>query len=126
VGPDLTGPSSGTVTQKTYDDEMLGTHYVAGDGRTNENIGLTAIHPIFHSEHDRLVDETTATLNLPENAALKAAFENVLDHPGQPDLHPGRAAVPAGPIHHRDGVPGVRPFARRRCLLRDPVLVSGS
>ena len=34
---------------------MLDAHFCAGDGRVNENIGLTAIHQIFHSEHDRLV-----------------------------------------------------------------------
>jgi Ca2+-binding RTX toxin-like protein len=41
----------------TYDNEMLDAHFTAGDGRVNENIGLTAIHQIFHSEHDRLVDD---------------------------------------------------------------------
>ena len=41
----------------TYDDEMLDAHFIAGDGRVNENIGLTAIHQVFHSEHDRLVDD---------------------------------------------------------------------
>jgi len=40
----------------TYDDEMLNAHFCAGDGRVNENIALTTIHQIFHSEHDRLVD----------------------------------------------------------------------
>jgi len=40
----------------TYDDEMLNAHFSCGDGRCNENIGLTSIHQIFHSEHDRLVD----------------------------------------------------------------------
>ncbi|KUM37169.1 heme peroxidase [Arthrobacter sp. EPSL27] len=39
----------------TYDDEQLAAHFVAGDGRVNENIGLTAIHQVFHSEHNRLV-----------------------------------------------------------------------
>ena len=43
----------------TYDDEMLNAHFIAGDGRVNENIGLTAIHQIFHSEHDRLVGNDT-------------------------------------------------------------------
>ena len=42
----------------TYDNELLDAHYVAGDGRINENIGLTAVHEIFHSEHDRLVEQT--------------------------------------------------------------------
>jgi hypothetical protein len=40
----------------TYDDEMLDAHFCAGDGRVNENIALSAVHQIFHSEHDRLVD----------------------------------------------------------------------
>ena len=40
-----------------YDDELLDAHYIAGDGRVNENIGLTAVHHIFHSEHNRQVAE---------------------------------------------------------------------
>ena len=45
-----------TGAKLTYDDELLNAHYIAGDGRVNENIGLTAVHSIFHSEHNRLVD----------------------------------------------------------------------
>src|SRR6185436_2359985 len=41
-----------------YDNELLDAHYIAGDGRVNENIGLTAVHAIFHSEHNRLVEHT--------------------------------------------------------------------
>jgi len=41
-----------------YDDELLNAHFIAGDGRANENIGLTAVHHVFHSEHNRLVDHT--------------------------------------------------------------------
>ena len=41
-----------------YDDELLDVHYMAGDGRGNENIGLTTVHHVFHSEHNRLVDVT--------------------------------------------------------------------
>ncbi len=40
-----------------YDDEMLNAHFIAGDGRVNENIGLTTIHQVFHSEHDRVAHE---------------------------------------------------------------------
>ena len=40
----------------TYDDELLNSHAACGDGRCNENIALTTIHQIFHSEHNRLVD----------------------------------------------------------------------
>jgi hypothetical protein len=41
-----------------YDNELLDAHFIAGDGRANENIGLTAVHHIFHSEHNRLVGHT--------------------------------------------------------------------
>lgn len=41
-----------------YDNELLDAHYVAGDGRANENIGLTAVHHVFHAEHNRLVEHT--------------------------------------------------------------------
>src|SRR5690606_37986430 len=46
----------------TYDNELLDAHYIAGDGRVNENIGLTAVHAIFHSEHNRLVEQTKSTV----------------------------------------------------------------
>ena len=39
----------------TYDNELLDLHYVTGDGRGNENIALTGVHSVFHSEHNRLV-----------------------------------------------------------------------
>ena len=32
------------ATAGTYDNELLDAHYMAGDGRVNENIGLTAVH----------------------------------------------------------------------------------
>ena len=40
-----------------YDNELLDAHYVVGDGRGNENIALTAIHHVFHSEHNHRVDQ---------------------------------------------------------------------
>ncbi|MFC5068709.1 peroxidase family protein [Flaviflagellibacter deserti] len=39
-----------------YDDELLERHFITGDGRGNENIGLTAVHHVFHSEHNRQID----------------------------------------------------------------------
>ncbi len=45
-----------------YDNELLDAHYMAGDGRVNENIGLTAVHAVFHSEHNRLVEHTKEIL----------------------------------------------------------------
>ena len=35
---------------------------MAGDGRVNENIGLTAVHHVFHSEHNRLVEQTKSVV----------------------------------------------------------------
>ncbi len=58
----------------TYDDEMLNEHFIAGDGRVNENIGLTAIHQIFHSEHDRLVDDIENVLTNDTSASGTAAL----------------------------------------------------
>jgi Ca2+-binding RTX toxin-like protein len=58
----------------TYDDEMLGAHFVAGDGRVNENIGLTAIHQVFHSEHNRLVGHVKGVLAADTSAAGVAAL----------------------------------------------------
>jgi beta-lactam-binding protein with PASTA domain len=47
----------------TYDDELLGEHFVTGDGRGNENIGLTMVHQIFHAEHNRLVHDIDKQIN---------------------------------------------------------------
>src|SRR5690606_22066952 len=44
--------------QMAYDNELLDAHYITGDGRGNENLGLTTIHHVFHSEHNRLVEHT--------------------------------------------------------------------
>ena len=60
-GPLSPDTSTGTTDDKnraTYDDEMLGAHFIAGDGRVNENIGLISVHHVFHSEHNRLLNET--------------------------------------------------------------------
>lgn len=51
----LANPGNGDLE---YDDELLDAHFIAGDGRANENIGLTAVHHIFHSEHNRLLQHT--------------------------------------------------------------------
>ncbi|MGY2874413.1 Ca2+-binding RTX toxin-like protein/methionine-rich copper-binding protein CopC [Marmoricola sp. URHA0025 HA25] len=67
-----------------YDDELLHAHFTAGDGRVNENIALTTIHQIFHSEHDRLIDDIKATLNAPANAALLADYQNVAPNADDP------------------------------------------
>ncbi|ATU94434.1 peroxidase family protein [Phyllobacterium zundukense] len=52
--------NGGLSTDGFYDNELLDAHFIAGDGRVNENIGLTAVHHVFHSEHNRLVEHTKA------------------------------------------------------------------
>ena len=48
----VTVPGFGVVNYKT----ALESHYVAGDGRLNENIGLTAVQEVFVNEHNRMID----------------------------------------------------------------------
>ncbi len=70
----------------TYDDELLDAHFITGDGRGNENIGLTAVHTIFHAEHNRLqrdIDELinlSGFLTLPEVAAWNAVGPSGWDY----------------------------------------------
>ena len=71
----VAGGSLDPVALGEYDNELLDIHFICGDGRCNENIALTAIHQIFHSEHDRLIGDIQATLDLPENAGLLARFQ---------------------------------------------------
>ena len=62
------------LNSATYDDELLAEHFMAGDGRVNENIGLTAVHHVFHAEHNRLVDHTKEVILA--SAADDLAFLN--------------------------------------------------
>jgi len=58
-----------------YDDELLDAHYITGDGRGNENIGLSAVHHIFHSEHNRQVEDIKATIEASGNPDLIAQWK---------------------------------------------------
>ena len=49
----------------TYDNELLDRHFITGDGRGNENIGLTTIHQLFHAEHNRLMHYIDHLINQP-------------------------------------------------------------
>ena len=72
-------PSADFATQPagTYDDELLDAHFACGDGRCNENIGLSAVHQVFHSEHDRLIGVIEDTLAA--NPALEDQY--LASHP---------------------------------------------
>jgi Ca2+-binding RTX toxin-like protein len=51
------GPVNSRGSQTAYDNELLDAHYITGDGRGNENIGLSAVHHVFHSEHNHMVEQ---------------------------------------------------------------------
>ncbi|NUR54484.1 MAG: heme peroxidase, partial [Acidobacteria bacterium] len=54
---------TGVQPPGTYDDELLGLHMITGDGRGNENIALSMVHQIFHSEHNRLAHDIDRRIN---------------------------------------------------------------
>jgi hypothetical protein len=67
----------------TYDNELLDVHLCTGDGRGNENIALTAVHTIFHAEHNRLHAYIKGLIETPgflspdaaEDASLRAQWQ---------------------------------------------------
>lgn len=62
LAADVDSDIGGEQAVGTYDNEMLDRHFITGDGRGNENIGLTAVHSVFHSEHNRLVEQYKTTI----------------------------------------------------------------
>ncbi len=80
-------PSADFASQPTgtYDDEMLNAHFACGDGRCNENIALSTIHQVFHSEHDRLVADVRNTLTNDASPAGVAALADWKLPTGTPD-----------------------------------------
>jgi Ca2+-binding RTX toxin-like protein len=50
--------------------QSVGDHYIVGDGRGNENFGLTAMHHVFHENHNvQLVNLENMILSSPDVAA---------------------------------------------------------
>ncbi|MCW2695812.1 MAG: heme peroxidase, partial [Modestobacter sp.] len=78
LAPDADPGTTDDGSPTTYDDEMLDAHFVAGDGRINENIGLSAIHQVFHAEHNRLATEIEGLVAA--DPALRALWR-----PGTPE-----------------------------------------
>ncbi|NNU43267.1 peroxidase family protein [Ramlibacter montanisoli] len=59
----------------TYDNELLDRHFITGDGRGNENVALTAVHHVFHSEHNQQVDDIKATILASGDAAFIESWQ---------------------------------------------------
>ncbi len=64
----------------TYDDELLNKHFATGDGRGNENIGLSSVHHVFHSEHNGLVGQIQTMIDASADPVFQAQW-----HLGGPD-----------------------------------------
>ncbi len=58
-----------------YNKELLGEHFITGDGRGNENMALTSVHHVFHSEHNRVMKQIEGVLNEPGNEELLAEYQ---------------------------------------------------
>jgi Ca2+-binding RTX toxin-like protein len=63
--PDPDTDTSNAPAQGFYDNELLNEHFITGDGRGNENIGLTTVHHVFHAEHNLRVGEIKALIEEP-------------------------------------------------------------
>jgi Ca2+-binding RTX toxin-like protein len=108
TGPNLAdgnttvGSNAAFLPPGVYDNELLDAHFVTGDGRGNENIGLTAVHHVFHSEHNRLMEHTKELLlsnaYTPEGLALLNEWLEIDLAAGDlpPANDPGFAAFIAG------------------------------
>jgi Ca2+-binding RTX toxin-like protein len=55
----------------------VGDHYVAGDGRVNENVALTAIHHVWHEEHNFQIQNLTNTIYAKDAALSPATHEEL-------------------------------------------------
>jgi Ca2+-binding RTX toxin-like protein len=58
--------------------QSVGDHYIAGDGRVNENFGLTSIHHVFHEEHNYQVENLKTWI-----------YAHDANNPGAIDVHAG-------------------------------------
>ncbi len=70
-------------SQPGYDPDALAAHYVSGDGRVNENVGLTSVHHVFHEEHNIQADQIEyRALELALKTQDITALNGTVDQPG--------------------------------------------
>ncbi|MEO6092863.1 MAG: peroxidase family protein [Novosphingobium sp.] len=67
--------------------QAMGAHYIAGDGRVNENFGLTSVHHVFHEEHNFQIDNLISTMGQALAAGTYSparihAFQTAVPGPG--------------------------------------------
>ncbi|WP_010161003.1 peroxidase family protein [Sphingomonas sp. PAMC 26617] len=68
----------------------VGDHYIAGDGRVNENFGLTSIHHVFHEEHNFQVGNLMDALHRDDTVTGDPTHAKL--HAFQIDTHATNAA----------------------------------
>jgi hypothetical protein len=54
-------PTNGAIVNEILL-RSIGDHYIAGDGRVNENFGLTAVHHVWHEDHNWQIDNIIAAV----------------------------------------------------------------
>jgi Animal haem peroxidase len=60
IQPNLSGADQAIANELLL--RSVSDHYVAGDGRLNENFGLTTIHHVFHQEHSYQLNNIKSNL----------------------------------------------------------------
>ena len=78
-----------------YDAALLNAHYITGDGRANENFALTAVHHVFHEEHNFQLENIKAGILATGRRRLHCPVANGSRCVGR------REAVPGCAPHHR-------------------------
>lgn len=66
----------GTVDLTGDNAALLNAHFVAGDGRANENFGLTAIHDVFHAEHNRVLADLQSNMTANQDGTYTRVDDN--------------------------------------------------
>ncbi len=57
----------------------VGDHYIAGDGRVNENFGLTTVHHVFHEEHNFQIENLKSAIYLEADSRNGAMADGQYD-----------------------------------------------
>ena len=83
----------------------VGDHYIAGDGRVNENFGLTSIHHVFHEEHNYQVDNLIDALHREDMSPATITHAKLHDFQIDTGRDERRRRLP---LWRRPASPGIR------------------
>jgi Ca2+-binding RTX toxin-like protein len=74
-------PANGAIVNEILL-RSISDHYLAGDGRVNENFGLTAIHHVWHEDHNWQIDNLINSINqqqlLDPTKAIAHGWQNAI------------------------------------------------